>query len=71
VNYDPKALDALESGQFTAASERPLPRRVLSRGTLSLLIALRVYVIIAIPIVGYAFIRALLGRVDGIPDMRF
>ena len=38
----------------------PLPRRKLSRGVLALLILLRVYVIAAIPIVVYAFVRALL-----------
>ena len=58
--YDPKVISALEPGQLTAASERPLPRRVLGRGTLTLLILLRVYVFIAIPIVAYAFVHALL-----------
>ena len=38
----------------------PLPRRKLGRATLTLLILLRIYVIAAIPIVAYAFIRALL-----------
>jgi predicted membrane protein len=36
--------------------------RVLDKGqltTLSLLIALRIYVLVAIPIVGYAFVHAL------------
>jgi hypothetical protein len=37
----------------------PLPRAKLSRTTLGLLIALRIYVILAVPLVGYAFIRAL------------
>lgn len=60
MNYDPKVLDALEPDQLTTFSERPLPRRVLGRGALGLLIALRVYVIVAIPIVGYAFVHALL-----------
>jgi hypothetical protein len=32
----------------------------LGRGTLILLIALRIYILIAVPIVAYAFIRALL-----------
>ena len=57
--YDPTLINALEPGQFTAATEAPLPRRVLGRGTLALLILLRLYVVIAIPIVGYAFIHAL------------
>jgi hypothetical protein len=60
VNCDPKLLGALEPGQLTAVSERPLPRRKLGRGALGLLIALRVYVVLAIPIVGYAFAHALL-----------
>jgi hypothetical protein len=34
-------------------------RRKLSRGTIALLSALRLYVIIAVPIVIYAFVRAL------------
>jgi hypothetical protein len=38
----------------------PLPRRKLGPLTLTLLILLRIYVIAAIPIVAYAFIRALL-----------
>ena len=37
----------------------PLPRKKLSRGTRAVLILLRVYVLVAIPIVAYAFIRAL------------
>jgi hypothetical protein len=36
-----------------------LPRRKLGRGTLALLILLRVYVLLAIPVVAYAFIQAL------------
>ena len=38
----------------------PLPRRELGPAILTLLILLRIYVIAAIPIVAYAFIRALL-----------
>ena len=60
MQYDPKLISALEAGQRTAESERPLPRRVLGRGTMALLIVLRIYVVIAIPIVAYAFIHALL-----------
>jgi hypothetical protein len=60
VNCDLKLLEALEPSQLTAVSQRPLPRRSLGRGTLGLLIALRTYVIIAVPIVGYAFVHALL-----------
>jgi hypothetical protein len=38
----------------------PLPRRKLGPGILTVLILLRVYVALAIPVVAYAFIRALL-----------
>ena len=58
--YDPQSIVALEPSQLTAATDVPLPRRALGRGALILLIALRVYILIAIPIVAYAFIRALL-----------
>ena len=44
----------------TLPTTRPLPRRVLGRGTLALLVLLRIYVLIAVPVVGYAFVRALL-----------
>jgi hypothetical protein len=59
VNDDSPLLEALEPGQLTNATQTPLPRRALGRGTITLLILLRVYVVIAVPIVGYAFIRAL------------
>ncbi len=38
-----------------------LPRRKLGRGTLALLILLRVYVALAVPMVIYAFIKATWG----------
>ncbi len=59
---DPELAHALEPGQLTAATERKLPRRKLGRGVLSLLILLRVYVVLAIPIVGYAFVHAMLAQ---------
>jgi hypothetical protein len=59
MNYNPKLINALEPSQLTTATKHALPRRKLGRGTVALLIALRVYVLIAIPIVGYAFIHAL------------
>jgi hypothetical protein len=59
VAYDPDLVSALEPNQVVAATKRPYPRRVLGRGVLALLVALRVYVMIAIPIVAYAFIHAL------------
>jgi hypothetical protein len=57
---DQMLIDALEPGQLVAATKRPYPRRALGRGVLALLVALRVYVVIAIPIVAYAFVHALL-----------
>ena len=60
MECDPALTGALEASQLTAAKQQKLPRRSLGRGTLSLLILLRVYVVIAIPIVGYAFVHALL-----------
>ena len=60
MQYDPALIGALEPGQLTASTVRKLPRRKLGRGVLTLLILLRVYVVIAIPIVGYAFVHALL-----------
>ncbi len=58
--YDPAAISALEPDQFVAATSRPLPRRKLSRGVLAMLVVLRVFIVIAIPIVIYAFVHALL-----------
>jgi len=60
MSYDPALLSALEPDQLVAATMRPYPRRKLTPGVLALLIALRVFIIIAIPIVIYAFVRALL-----------
>ncbi len=59
MNHDAKLLQALEPSQLAAIAEKPLPRRRLDRFTLGLLIALRIYVIVAIPIVAYAFVHAL------------
>jgi hypothetical protein len=58
--YDPKLISALEPDQLVAATMRPYPRRKLTQGELALLIALRVFIVIAIPIVIYAFVHALL-----------
>jgi hypothetical protein len=60
MSYDSNLIDALEPSQLTAATEIPLPRRRLGRATTILLIALRVYIFIAVPIVGYAFVHALM-----------
>ena len=60
MSFDPNLVDALEPSQLTAATSIPLPRRRLGRTTTALLIALRVYIFIAVPIVCYAFVHALL-----------
>ena len=57
--YDSNLADALEPSQLTTATAVPLPRRRLGRATTALLIALRVYIFIAVPIVAYAFVHAL------------
>jgi hypothetical protein len=58
--YDSTLVGALEPDQLAAAKMRPYPRRTLGRGVVTLLILLRVYVMIAIPVVAYAFVHALL-----------
>ena len=55
--HDP--VSVLDPAQLSAARALKLPRRKLGRTTLTLLILLRVYVVLAIPIVGYAFVHAL------------
>lgn len=60
MTYDPEMISALEPSQLSAVTEQPLPRRKLGRGVLTSLILLRAYVIIAIPIVCYAFVHVLL-----------
>lgn len=54
----PELLKALEPGQ--AAGRAPYPRRHYGRGVRLLLWALRIYVLLAVPLVIYAFIRAAL-----------
>ena len=56
---DPELLQVLKSAPFSVAAKTRLPRRKLGRGMLALLVLLRVYVLLAIPLVAYAFIRAL------------
>jgi hypothetical protein len=51
MNPDQPALLNLDSSA-------KLPRRKLGRGSLALLILLRIYVALAIPMVAYAFIKA-------------
>ena len=52
-------LSALEPEQLTSVNRTPLPRAKLGRGVVFLLALMRVYVLVAIPIVAYAFIHAL------------
>ena len=52
--------DPLEPTQLAKARQQPLPRRRLTRGVTALLLLLRVYVVVAVPIVGYAFVHALM-----------
>lgn len=56
---DSNLLDALEPGQRAAATSIPLPRKKLGRGTKLLLVLMRLYVLMAIPLVFYAFFHAL------------
>ncbi len=58
--YDPALVSALEPEQLVAATKRPYPRRKLTKGILAMLVVLRVFILIAIPIVVYAFVHALL-----------
>ncbi len=60
MKYDPALISALEPDQLVASAMRPLPRRKLTPGILTLLVVLRVFIVIAIPIVIYAFVHALL-----------
>ena len=60
MQYDSELIGALEPDQLSTATAHPLPRRSLGRGVVALLVLLRVYVFVAIPIVGYAFVHALL-----------
>jgi hypothetical protein len=56
----PELISALEPGQLTAATRQPFPRRQLGRGSVALLVLLRAYVVIAVPVVCYAFVHALM-----------
>ena len=52
-------LSALEPAQRAATTGRALPRRALGPWTRALLVGLRIYVLIAVPLVVYAFVHAL------------
>jgi uncharacterized BrkB/YihY/UPF0761 family membrane protein len=60
MKHDPAVVAALEPAQIWQATQQKYPRRRLGRGILALLILLRLYVILAIPVVGYAFVHAML-----------
>jgi hypothetical protein len=56
---DAGLISFLEAEQLSHTKQTVLPRRKLSKGILLLLILLRLYVFLAIPLVAYAFIHAL------------
>lgn len=58
---DPTELAALEPEQRSSALQHPLPPRRLGPWTSFLLALLRVYVVLAVALVVYAFVRALRG----------
>jgi len=53
-------IAALERDQLAVEKQRPLSRAKVTRGVTLMLLALRIYVLIAVPVVIYAFARALL-----------
>jgi hypothetical protein len=53
-------IAALERDQLAVEKQRPLPRAKVTRGVKLMLLALRIYVLIAVPVVIYAFVHALL-----------
>lgn len=56
---EPALMSFLEPEQLSHFKQQSLPRRHIGRGVLLLLILLRLYVFLAIPLVAYAFIHAL------------
>ena len=60
VRRDQTGRTAVDSSDtWSQRLREPLPRRTLSPGILVLLWVLRVYVMVAVPLVVYAFFRAL------------
>jgi hypothetical protein len=53
-------IAALDRDQLVVEKQRPLPRAKVTRGVMLMLLALRIYVLIAVPVVIYAFVHALL-----------
>ena len=58
-SLDDVDISALDPDQLSTQHSHPLPRATLSRATSIMLWILRVYVIIAVPLVIYVFIRGL------------
>lgn len=56
---DAELMSFLEPEQLSHFKQQNLPRRNIGKGVLTLLILLRLYVFLAIPLVAYAFIHAL------------
>jgi hypothetical protein len=54
-------LSTLEPEQWSDALAVPLPKKAVGRRTLALLVALRIYIFIAVPLVIFAFVRSLHG----------
>ena len=54
-----RRIEADSADSWSQRLREPLPRRTLSPGILALLWVLRLYVIVAVPLVVYAFFRAL------------
>jgi hypothetical protein len=59
MTYDPNLISFLEPSQLSTATACPLPRRAVGKGTMALLVLLRLYIVVALPVVGYAFVHAL------------
>jgi hypothetical protein len=53
-------LSSLEPIEVARRASEPFPRRKLGRLTSFLLIAMRIYVLLAVPIAAYAFVKALM-----------
>jgi len=60
MHFEAQELAVLERNQLAVEKLRPLPRAKVTRGVTLMLLALRIYVLIAVPVVIYAFAHALL-----------
>lgn len=59
MNKEFDDFEALEPEQIVAATKKPFGRKKLGRGATFMLGFLRVYVLVAVPLVIYAFFHAL------------